>query len=337
MSKLTVTAAVEQLRLRERFSIALKSWDVADNVIASVSWGEVRGWGEVSPDDRWGDTPTSVAEQLGRFDLSQLSGPFDLQGLLENFPPSAARCALDIAMHDLAAKCAGVSVAELLGLGGRPLPETSVTVSITDPDRMVERARDLADHPILKVKVGFDGDVAAINAVRGVFDGRIRIDANEGWDLPTATERLKQLARFEIELCEQPVPSGNHDDLRRVSESSSIPVFADEDVCTAADVARLAGKVHGVNLKLRKTGGLREFVYAAAVARANDMQVMLGCDLETGIGATAQASVASLADYADVDGPLLLAEDPYPGVRYERGVLSLPAGPGLGVREPEWN
>jgi L-Ala-D/L-Glu epimerase len=144
-------------------------------------------------------------------------------------------------------------------------------------------------------------------------------------------ERLPALERFDIELCEQPIPAGDIDALAEVTERSPIPIFADEDVCTSADVARLAEAVDGVNLKLRKTGGIREFLRAVSTARAHDLRVMIGCDLESGIAATAQASVAGLTDYADIDGPLLLARDPHPGVVYDRGIVKLPPGPGLGV------
>jgi L-Ala-D/L-Glu epimerase len=331
----TIAADVRRLRLREPFAIARKSWDVAENVFVRLSWGGTTGWGEVNPDEQWGDTPQTVVRDLEGVDLSDLAGPFDLEGLADVCRTNAARCALDIAMHDLAAKHAGISVGELLGLGGRRLPETSVTVAIADRGRMVDRARSLADHPVIKMKVGFDGDVDVVEAVREVYQGRIRIDANEGWDVETAGDRLDRLASLDIELCEQPIPSGSIDDLRRVAGSSSIPVFADEDVNSSEDVAGLAGVVHGVNLKLRKTGGLREFVRAAAVARSHAMEIMIGCDLESGIAATAQAHVSALAQYADIDGPLLLAEDPFPGVAYDRGRITVPPGPGLGISEPE--
>jgi L-Ala-D/L-Glu epimerase len=189
----------------------------------------------------------------------------------------------------------------------------------------------LADHPILKLKVGFDGDVEAVAAIRDVFPGTIRIDANEGWDADTAVERLKALEAYDIELCEQPIERKHLEDLRRVTGSTSIPIYADEDANTSADIPQLAGVVDGVNLKLRKTGGIREAVRAIGVARAHDLGVMIGCDLTSGVLATAEASVAALCDKADVDGPLLLARDPNPGVMYERGRLTLPPGPGLGV------
>jgi L-alanine-DL-glutamate epimerase-like enolase superfamily enzyme len=197
---------------------------------------------------------------------------------------------------------------------------------------MVGRAETLRDHPVLKMKVGFDGDVDAVAAVRRVYTGAIRIDANEGWDEATARARLGELESVGVELCEQPIPAGDPEAMARVARATSIPIYADEDVGTAADVARLAHAVDGVNLKLRKAGGIRETVRAIATARAHGMGVMLGCDLESGVAATAQASVAALVDHADLDGPLLLERDPYPGVAYRRGEMSLPQGPGLGVR-----
>ncbi|CAN5603721.1 dipeptide epimerase [soil metagenome] len=328
-----MNASVVDLPLAERFTIARESWDVAANVFVRLRCDDVEGLGEVSPDPSRDGSVAAVAAQLDAVDLGRLAGPFDLEGVAHLLPAGSARAALDIALHDLAGKVAGVSVAELLGVGGRRLPPTSVTVPIAKVEEMVARAVSLGDHPILKMKVGFEGDVDAVRSVRGVYRGALRIDANEGWDETTAHERLGLLEELDIELCEQPIPAGRPEALRRVTESTSIPVLADEDVCTSADVARLAGVVDGVNLKLRKAGGIRETVKAIATARAHGMKVMLGCDLESGIAATAEASVASLVDHADLDGPLLLAEDPWPGVRYARGAMTLPAGPGLGVED----
>jgi L-alanine-DL-glutamate epimerase-like enolase superfamily enzyme len=328
---LTVRAGARELPLAERFTIARESWDVAVNVFVEVDHDGVAGWGEASPDARWGETPESVVAALEALDLGALGGPFDLEGTADLLPPGSGRAALDIALHDLAGKIAGRSVSELLGVAGRPRPPTSVTVPIADVEAMVARASSLRDHPVLKMKVGFDGDVDAVEAVRSVYPGTIRIDANEGWTRAEAIERLGALEALGIELCEQPIPAGDAGALAEVTHSTSIPVFADESVCTAADVARLAGSVDGVNLKLRKSGGIREAVKAIFTARALGLGVMLGCDLESGIAATAQAHVAALVDKADVDGPLLLADDPHPGVTYERGALTVPPGPGLGV------
>jgi L-alanine-DL-glutamate epimerase-like enolase superfamily enzyme len=328
----TLTAEVMELELAERFTIARGSWDAARNVFVTLGLAGRTGIGESGPDARWGESCESVIAALESFDLTALNGPYDFEGLHGLLPPGSARAALDIALHDLAGRLAGLSVSELLGLAGGARPVTSLTLPIANVGAMVERARQHADYPVLKMKVGFDGDVAAVAAVRDVYGGKLRIDANEGWTESEAIARLRALEGLDIELCEQPIEAGNHDALRRVTGATAIPVFADEDVCTAADVVALGDVVDGVNLKLRKTGGIREAVKAVAAARALGLGAMLGCDLESGVAATAQAHLARLFDYVDIDGPLLLASDPWPGVGYDKGVLILPGGPGLGVK-----
>jgi L-alanine-DL-glutamate epimerase-like enolase superfamily enzyme len=320
------------LPLAHRFTISSASWDSTRNVFVVVRYGDRSGVGEASPDSRSGESAESIIAQLEGVNLDRLEGPFDLEGVAGVLGPGAARCALDIALHDLAGKTAGLSIAELLGCAGRDPPPTSVTVPISSSDEMTARARDLADFPILKVKVGFEGDVDAVRAVREVYGGVIRIDANEGWNVDEAKSRLAVMEELDIEMCEQPVPAGDLAGLAEVASATTIPVLADEAACTAADVARLSGVMTGVNLKLRKAGGIRETVKAIAVARAHEMKVMLGCDLTSGIAATAEAHVASLVDHADVDGPLLLADDPWPGVAYEKATMIRPPGPGLGLR-----
>ena len=330
---MTLRAEARNLALKERFTIATKSWDQAENVFVRLAWGHHEGIGEVSPEDRKNESVEAVIGQLEGLDLGAIPGPFALEQLGELLPAGAARCALDIAAHDLAGKVVGVSVAEFLGLQGGSPPPTSVTVPIAATEEMVARAEGFSDHPIIKTKVGFDGDVETLGRIRSVYRGRIRIDANEGWEPDEAITALGRLEPLDIELCEQPIKAGRLDELKRVTEATSIPIYADEDVDTTIDVARLAGIVDGVNLKLRKTGGIREAIRAIHTARALGLGVMIGCDLESGVAATAQATVATLVDHCDIDGPLLLAEDPFPGVAYDRGRVTLPSGPGLGVRE----
>lgn len=320
-----------ELALKERFKIAREVWDSTTNVFVTLRFAGVAGVGEACPASRWGESPESVLRQLDSIDVSTLGNPFNLEDVRELLPPGAARSALDIALHDLAGKIAGLPVVKLIGAKGRPLPPTCITVPITTPEEMSERAASLAGHPVLKVKVGFDGDVDAVAAIRSAFRGALRVDANEGWVPNEAIERLRALEPYEIELCEQPIAAGRHEALKEISAATSIPIFADEDVSTAADVVRLNGVVDGVNLKLRKAGGIRETLAAINVARAQWMQVMLGCDLDSGVAATAGAHIAGLVDFVDLDGPLLLADDPFPGVTYDNGVMTLPDVPGLGV------
>jgi L-Ala-D/L-Glu epimerase len=321
------------LELAEKFVISRETWEVAHNVFVLLSYDGKTGVGEVEPASRWGESVASVTERLSKVNLDSLPDPFAFEGLQGLLPDGSARSALDIAMHDLAGKVSGLSVSRLLGVSGRPRPQTSVTVGIGTIEEMLTRAEKVADHPILKVKVGFDGDVEFVTRLREFYKGLIRIDANEGWTEGEAIERLARLEPLDIELCEQPIAAEDFYALQRVTGSTSIPVFADEDVLTASDVARLRGVVDGVNLKLRKCGGIREFMKAAAVARASGMRVMLGCDLVSGVAATAEAHCAAFVDHADIDGPLLLKKDPYPGVTYDKGNFTVPEGPGLGVIE----
>ena len=331
MPELSVEVEVRELPLKERFTIARESWDSSTNVFVIARYGDAIGLGEAGPADRWDESVETVVEQVEGADITRLIGPFDLEGVADLLPPGSARCALDVALHDLAATLASVPLNYFLGLEGRPIPPTSITIPITDVDKMVERAKGFIDYPGIKIKVGFDGDVDAVAALREVFPGKIRIDANEGWGAEEAIDRLTALAVFDIELCEQPIHAGNHEDLRRVTEGSPIPILADEDVGDSRDVAALVGIVDGVNLKLRKAGGIRELVKAVHTARAHDMQVMLGCDLDSGVQTGAGAAIASLMDFVDLDGPLLLAKDPFPSITYDRGTISLPDRPGIGV------
>lgn len=327
----SLEATAIELRLKERFKIARETWDTTTNVFVTLRFAGVSGVGEASPDRHWGETVESVLHQLQEVDVGSLGNPFNLEGVREILPPGSARAALDIALHDLAGKIAGLPVCKLLGTKGRALPPTSLTIPISDTDAMLARVESLAVHPILKVKVGFDGDVEFIRAMRGLFTGAIRVDANEGWSTDEAIERLEALEEFDIELCEQPIKAHHHEDMARVTAATKIPVFADEDVSTAQDVVALRGVVDGVNLKLRKTGGLREMGAAIQTARACGLGVMIGCDLDTGIAVTAGAHIAGLVDFADLDGPTLLAEDPFPGLAYQKGRMILPDLPGLGV------
>ena len=331
---LTLEAEARELALAKPFTISTKTYKAANNVFVGLRYGDQVGIGEASPEDRTGESVESVLAELKALDPSELNGPFDLEGIGGLLPAGSARCALDIAAHDLAAKLAGVSVADLVGVAGHSPPPTSVTIPIGTPDEMVEEAKGFSGFPVVKVKVGFPGDVEALARLREVYSGSIRIDANEGWSVEEAIRALKAMEPLEIELCEQPIQRGNLDGLQQVTEATSIPVFADEDVTTSQDVAALAGRVDGVNLKLRKTGGIREAVKAVATARALGMSTMIGCDLVSGVSTSAEAVVACLCDHCDIDGPLLLAEDPFPGVTYDRGTVTLPTGPGLGVRGP---
>jgi L-alanine-DL-glutamate epimerase-like enolase superfamily enzyme len=245
----------------------------------------------------------------------------------------AARAALDAALHDLQGKLLGQPVWRLLGLR-RAGPPTSWTVWLGDPDDMAGRAEKALDRfGRLKLKLGGrDGlDVERVRAVRDVAgDLPLQVDVNEAWSVDEALEGLPALAELGVEYCEQPLPAGDPGG-PELKERSPVPIYVDEDCHTLGDVAACAAIAHGINVKLAKSGGIREAVRMVHAARALGLGCMLGCMVESGLGISAGAQVASLFDHVDLDGNLLLAHDPWPGVPFVDGVQLAPEEPGLGV------
>jgi L-alanine-DL-glutamate epimerase-like enolase superfamily enzyme len=225
----------------------------------------------------------------------------------------AAKCAIDIAMHDLAAKVAGVPLIAFLGLPGE-LPPTDFTIGIDTPAIVAERAARAAHFPALKIKLGGPADLATLEAVREVFGGPIRVDANTGWSADDAVALLPHLERLGVELIEQPFPAHRLDQLRWLQARSALPIVADESAVTIEDLDGLVGVVGGVNVKLAKCGGVGPAKRMLERARELGFRTFLGCMEETSVGIAASAAVASLADWVDLDGNLLLASDPFSGL-----------------------
>lgn len=249
---------------------------------------------------------------------------------------TAAKAGLSAALHDLVGKRLGVPVWRLFGLDASAAPASSYTIGIDDPDIMRERVREVRDYPVLKVKIGTARDEEILGIIREEApDARLLVDANTAWSVKTALQRLPMLEAHRVEILEQPLAPQDLDGFALLRGRSRIPIVADESCKTSADVARLAGRVDGVNIKLAKCGSLREAVRMAHVARAHGMIVMLGCMVESSLGIAAGVQVAPLVDYADLDGAALLAEDPFRGPGLEKdGRLRFNEEPGLGVRRP---
>ena len=326
------------LRPRETFVIARGSWTEFSRVLVEIRHGGRVGRGEAAPSERYGEDGASVARALQRIAPVLGESPLDLDGILaraRRLAPGdgAARAALDMALHDLVAQEMGIPVYRLFGLAGPEVPEpTSYTIAMGTPAEMEARARQARDFPVLKVKVGWAGDVAFLRRLRTTTGQRIRVDANEGWTAAEAIDRVAELhASAQVELVEQPCPAGDLDGLARVTEASPVPILADESCVRLVDVPRLAGAVHGINVKLAKCGGLREAWHMIRLAREYDMRVMLGCMVESSLGITAAAHLGAAADYLDLDGNLLLAQDPFRGVVTQGGRLRLPDAAGIGA------
>ncbi len=325
-----ITARTVTLKLAETFTIARSSQDEAEVTQVEVRHGDVTGHGEAAPIERYDQTAASALAWFGHVELGD--DPWALDEIAESLPPGeyAARAALDAALHDLLGKLAGVPVYKLLGLR-RQGPPTSWTVWLGDPDDMARRAEKAQQRGFKRLKLklgGGDGlDLERVEAVHAATDLPLQADVNEYWTLDQALELLPQMP---LQYCEQPLPAGSPDG-HELKRRSPIPIYVDEDCHTLADVAPCAERAHGINIKLAKSGGIREAVRMAAAARALGLEVMLGCMVESGLGIAPGAHIASLCDHVDLDGNLLIVEDPWPGVEFAGGVQLPSESPGLGV------
>jgi L-alanine-DL-glutamate epimerase-like enolase superfamily enzyme len=334
--RMELSARIVTLTLAETFVIARSAQDEAEVVQVELRARGESGVGEAAPIDRYGESAASAlafveesAELLG-------DDPFALEEIGERLASrpgeQAAKAALDAALHDLCGKLLGVPVWRLLGLR-RSGPPTAWTIGLGHPDEMARKAkRAHGRFRRLKLKLGGrDGlDVERVRAVRAVTDVQLQVDVNEYWSLEEALAWLPELAALGVEYCEQPLAEGDPGGAV-LRERSPIPIYVDEDCHALGDVSACAERAHGINIKLAKSGGIREAVRMAHAARALELGVMLGCMVESGLGIAAGAQIASLCDHVDLDGNLLLAHDPCPGVELVDGV-QLPAdAPGLGV------
>ena len=336
---------VLRLGLREPFRIA-RADHAADQAVTTViieirdqRFPDVVGVGEGYPDRFYGETPETMAAVMPILVAAIGTVEPDTRGLVAASSAmdrairghGSAKCALDIALHDFAGKVLGIPVHEMLGLSS-DLPPTDFTIGIDEPAIVAERASRAAHFPALKIKVGGPGDLATLEAVREVFDGPIRVDANTGWVPEDALEILPHLERLGVELIEQPFPARRLDQLRWLQERSSLPIVADESCVFPEDLDGLVSVVGGVNIKLAKCGGITPARQMLERSRALGFKTFLGCMEETSVGIAGSAVVASLADWVDLDGCLLLANDPFEGLDLDAGHRwLLPERPGLGL------
>jgi L-alanine-DL-glutamate epimerase-like enolase superfamily enzyme len=343
---LSVRHEILRLSLRDPFVIA-RSEPGRGRSITTVAveltdsrFPGVLGLGEGYPSEYYGETPEtmvaawpSLLEVVGDPDPSpegvaaagaRMAGAIPRNG--------AAKCAIDIALHDLVGKVMGTPVYRLLGLSPDG-PPTDFSLGLDEPALVAARARRAAAFPALKIKVGGESDLATLRAVRAVYDRPLRVDANTGWTPEGARALLPELVELGVELIEQPFPASRLDWLADLQAASPIPIVADESCVTIEDLDALAGRVVGVNVKLAKCGGVGPAARMLARARELGFRTFLGCMEETSVGIAASAAAASLADWVDLDGNLLLAEDPFEGL--ELGAdhrWQLTAAPGLGVQ-----
>jgi L-alanine-DL-glutamate epimerase-like enolase superfamily enzyme len=326
------------LPLVEPFVISRGLEEAYETVEVTLTWGGgTTGHGEATPIEYFGETTETVLAYLEQVQPLLGADPFALETIdeaLDEVPGNrAARAGIDAALHDLIGRVLDVPVWRLLGLTPAG-PATVVTVSLLDPDAM---ARSAERHTALgrgqlKLKLGGrDGlDLDRVKAVRAASPARLTVDVNEYWDLAEALELIPQLADLGVELVEQPLVAGSPDG-PTLKARSTVPIVVDEDCHTLADVAACVELAHGINIKLAKSGGLREAVRMVHAARALDLMVMLGCMGESGLGLAPACAISSLVDHTDLDGNLGLVRDPWDGVTYREGRQVASDRPGLGM------
>ena len=325
---------IVKVHLKQTFRISHGATDEKEIMIANIDGGI----GEASPVNYYGESIGTIGEFIDKAAAVMGDDPFKLEDILNRLEHLAAynfsaKAAIDIALHDLVGKRLGIPVYKLLGITPRDNIATSYTISINDPDSVKKQIQANPGYKVYKVKVGVPNDIDMVAAVRESTNAAIRVDANGGWSLKEAVQKIKLLQKYDVEFVEQPLHWKDFEGFKILRRKSDLPIFADEGIMRAEDIAQYYGLVDGINIKLMKSGGIREAFKMISIARALQMKIMIGCMVETSAGISAAAQIAPLVDYVDLDGNLLIADDPFDGIRAVDGYLKYNDKPGIGVTE----
>ena len=342
ISHITLEFELMELKTAHPFGISYGSAAAHKNILVKLHYKDLVGLGEASPASYHNETPDTVQALYHQWQGEEIFGddPFAIAETMRRLDQSvaannSAKAGIEMAMHDLAGKLAGKPTYKLLGLSALSQPITDFTIGIDSLEMIEKKTHEAveAGYKVLKVKQGTAYDKEIIARVRKVAPNMpLRVDANSAWTPKQAIAMAKFLFEHNVQFIEQPLPKhAPIADWQLVRDQSPLPIFADESISRSTDVARLAGVIDGVVVKLQKTGGLLEALKVIHVARAHCLQIMFGCMIESSLGVTAAAQLQSLVDHLDLDGALLLANDPYVGARYDDGYLRLQDLPGLGV------
>ena len=327
-----------ELQLRHVFTVASYSRTTTPDVQVKIEYDGFTGYGEASMPPYLGQTVQSVCSFLEKVDLGQFADPFCIDDILtyvDSLSPgdTAAKAAVDIALHDLVGQLLGQPWYRIWGLDAAKAPDTTFTIGIDTADVVREKTRECASQfNILKVKVGLENDMEMIRAIRDVTMLPLAVDANQGWkDREKALEEIFWLKEQGIVMVEQPMPKERIDDNAWLTERSPLPIFADEAIQRLKDIPSIKGAYTGINIKLMKCTGMREAWKMANYAHAEGMRVMVGCMTETSCAVTAAAQLSPIVDFADLDGNLLISNDRFRGMEVVNGKITLPDRPGLGL------
>ena len=329
----------KRLDLAHTWTISRNSSSFKNNVFVRVERDGIVGYGEAAPNVRYNEDYKKTTSRIqGAEDILKKNSFFHYVDIKKEIDAritdqSCAKAAIDIALMDWFGKTLNVPLYKLWGLNTAEAPLTSFTIGIDTAEMIKKKVREAAPYPLLKVKVGTNRDKEIINAVRSVTkDKPIRVDANEGWKTKeVALENIKWLMDQGVEFIEQPMPASMIKETAWLREHVNIPIIADEAVLTANDIPKLVGAYDGINIKLMKSGGLQEALRMIFMAKAYGMKIMLGCMIESSVGISAAAQLTPFVDYADLDGNLLIKNDPFSGVKVDHGKFIFNDKPGLGV------
>lgn len=327
------------LQLKHVFTIASFSRTTTPVMLTKIEWGGVVGYGEASMPPYLGESHKTARKFLSSLKLEQFTDPFRLGEILsyvDSLAPGncAAKAAVDIALHDLLGKILEKPMFKVWGFNQEDTPLTTFTIGIDKPEVVTEKVKEASPYKILKVKIGRGSDEEMINTIRKVSDVPLCVDVNQGWkDKQEALDKIHWLKEQGVVFVEQPMDKNDLDTMAWLTQHSPLPTIADEGVQRLADVPKLKGAYSGINIKLMKCTGLREAHKMMNVARSLDMKVMIGCMTETSCGVSAASQLSPMVDWADLDGNLLISNDPFKGVTVENGKVILPNRPGIGVKE----
>ena len=335
--KLSLSFTPYTLQLRHAFTLSTSSRTTTPVMLTEVEFDGVKGYGEASMPPYLGESHESVATFLSRVNLSQFSDPFLLVDILEYvdsvMPDNpAAKASVDIALHDLIGKLVGEPFFKLFGLNPAKAPLTSFTIGLDTPEVIRQKVLEAEPYKVLKVKLGRDNDREMIEVIRSLTDKPLCADVNQGWkDRNHALEMASWLKEKGVLFLEQPLPKEMKDDNAWLTEKSPIPIIGDEAIRNISDLMDNKGVYSGINIKLMKCGGMNAAMKLVNVARAFGMKVMIGCMTETSCAISAAAQLSPLVDWCDLDGNLLVSNDPFSGLSVVDGKVALPDRPGLGI------
>lgn len=327
-----------ELQLRHAFNLAKYQRTTTPDVQVEIEYEGMTGYGEASMPPYLGESVDSVTAFLSRLDLSRFPSPFAMEEIHEYMDrlstgDRAAKAAVDIALHDLTGKLMGQPWYRIWGLDREKCPCTSFTIGIDTEEVVRQKVEEASPYRVLKVKMGLDNDKETVEIIRSMTDVPICVDANQGWtDREKALEMCHWLAERNCLFVEQPMDVDRHDDTAWLRERSPLPLIADESLQRIGDVRRMSEAFDGINIKLMKSTGMHEAYKMAVLARALGMKVMLGCMTETSCAVSAAAQLSPLADFADLDGNLLITNDRFTGMTITDGKITLPDTPGIGVK-----